>query len=144
MTTNIYSQKISWRSCNREEICKENMKKESYRVITNDQDYINNWVEKLDLLCMPAQKTGLIGSSLFIGIVMSIYLIPLQSDEHGRLFYITASIIVQIIGQTGLILTSNINHAYLFMFCMGLSFPGRSIILYNYTLELIVPAYKQW
>ena len=142
MTNVLGAHKPSWKKCNREEICLEKMPKDRYRMITNDQDYINNWVEKLDLLCMPASKTGFLGSCYFIGIIMSIYYIPLMSDQNGRRFYILGSIVVQIIGQVGLIFTKNINHAYLFMLCIGITFPGRSIILYNYALELVIPAYK--
>lgn len=93
---------------------------------------------------MPASKTGFLGSCYFIGIIMSIYYVPLLSDQNGRFKYIAGSIVVQIVGQTGLIFTQNINHAYLFMLCIGITFPGRSIILYNYALELVLPAYKQY
>ena len=70
------------------EICSLDLNRDEYRAITSDYEYIDNWVDKLDLLCMPKAELGFLGSCFFIGVMFSIYYIPRLSDEYGRLTYI--------------------------------------------------------
>jgi hypothetical protein len=41
-----------------------------------DHEYIENWVEKLDLLCESKDRLGLLGSAFFAGILISLVIIP--------------------------------------------------------------------
>lgn len=45
--------------------------------------------------------------------------------------------------QLGFLLAENIYHAYILMLMMGLTMPGKSIVFYNYAIELTAPENKQ-
>ena len=51
---------------------------------TDDNQYINNWVEKWDILCEPKWKIGLLGALAFTGVLISTATLPLLSDKIGR------------------------------------------------------------
>ena len=64
------------------------MSKEHYRPNKSDYEYIDNWIEKWDLVCEPKSRIGFLGSCFFIGIILTIYFVPKWSDQSGRLKYI--------------------------------------------------------
>ena len=45
---------------------------------------MDNWVEKLDLVCESDARIGLIGSSFFIGLFCGLFIIPKSADVYGR------------------------------------------------------------
>jgi len=61
------------------------MPKDHYRADKKDPEYLDNWVNKMDLLCKPKSEIGFLGSSFFIGIIISIAFVPRLSDSIGRL-----------------------------------------------------------
>ena len=44
----------------------------------------------------------------------------------------------------GLYFSENLRVSYIFIFILGLSFPGKSVIWYNYQLEITKEKYKQF
>ena len=91
---------------------------------------------------MPKAELGFLGSCFFIGVIFSIYYVPRLSDEYGRLTYIKQALIIQIMSQFGFILSTNIYQAYMCMLMMGLTFPGKSIVYYNYAIELTIQEHR--
>ena len=45
---------------------------------------LHNWVEQLNLECADPDDVGFIGSSYFIGVMVSVLIIPRLSDLVGR------------------------------------------------------------
>lgn len=43
----------------------------------------------------------------------------------------------------GLLYSNSLYFAYFCMFCLGMTFPGKNIIFYNYTMEVVDPTKKQ-
>ena len=74
----------------------------SYRGVASDPELMDNWVQKLGLLCEPKNRIGLLGSSYFIGIISSMLFVPALSDHIGRKIIFCGTIVVSIIGQIGL------------------------------------------
>ena len=70
------------------------MPKHKYRPVTKEPEYFNNWVEKLDLLCVPKAEVGILGSSFFFGILIATSWAPSYADRNGRLDLIKLTIIV--------------------------------------------------
>jgi MFS family permease len=64
--------------------------------VKDDEEYINNWVEKWDMLCEPGWKVGLLGALCFLGVLISTAFVPLVSDKVGRkvIFVVTLGISV--------------------------------------------------
>ena len=78
----------------------------------------------------------MIGSTFFIGVICSIVMIPKLADNYGRVQQIQLAIFLQCITQAGMLWTKSLYQAYFFMFLLGLTFPGKNIIWYNYILEI--------
>ena len=74
----------SWKKCTAEEICAEKLGKSKFRPVVTEQEFIRNWVEKLDLLCKPQSEIGFLGSIYFIGVLSAMVVIPKYADVHGR------------------------------------------------------------
>lgn len=45
---------------------------------------LNNWQQKLDLMCEDSWKIGLLGSSMFIGWASTLLWLPSFGDRFGR------------------------------------------------------------
>ena len=91
----------NWEHCDKATICSrypnEKREGESYRSIKTDPEYIDNWVDKLGMLCSPQAKVGFLGSSYFVGILGAITFVPALSDYFGRKNILCATMIVSII-----------------------------------------------
>ena len=109
----------------------------------SDPEYLNNWVDKLDLLCKPKHEIGYLGSSFFFGIVSSVIWVPLLSDKYGRAPLIIFVLSLQLVAYSGLYLTTNIKMAYVCLACLGMTFPGKHIVCFNYVLEITPTKYQQ-
>jgi MFS family permease len=55
-----------------------------HRVDWNDEGSLHNLFEQLDLACSSKAQVGFIGSSLFIGWVLSSLIMPRCADIFGR------------------------------------------------------------
>lgn len=79
-----------WRACTKKEICehktfgKKNLRASMIKPNTSDPEYLDNWVEKLDMLCESKQRLGLMGSAYFVGILTAMIIVPQLSDSYGR------------------------------------------------------------
>ena len=133
----------TWKHCTKEEICGNALSKEDYRPVKDDPEYIDNWVDKLDLLCVEKFKVGLLGSIFFAGIVTGVLFVPALSDWYGRSWVFIASLGVSLFGQVGLLWTTNLYEAYVYQYMIGLSFAGRIIVGLNYHLEYNLKDYSE-
>ena len=48
----------------------------SYRTDTSSKFYIDNWIMKLNMYCMPKSYIGIIGAMAFGGVFLSCFLVP--------------------------------------------------------------------
>ena len=132
-----------WKPCTKEEICSQNLSHEDYRPVKDDE-YIDNWEEpdKFDTLCTPQWKVGLLGSMFFAGAVSTLLFIPWLSDKKfGRKAVVRVTLVISIVSQLGLILITDINWAYVFIFIGGACFAGKIFIALTYTIEFAPNAY---
>lgn len=127
----------TWKSCTVEEICAEKMPKNKYRPVKTDEEFFDNWVEKLDMLCKPQSEVGILGSCFFFGLMVTILWMPQYSDKYGRLFVIQLTLVVQLITFIGFCFNTTITGAAINMTLLGMTHPGKNIIFFNYTLEVV-------
>ena len=85
---------------------------------------MHNWVEQLDLTCVSSQKIGFIGSIYFVGIIISVTILPRISDLYGRKWPIIATSVVQLPMYFWCFWMSSLYEAYIIFFVMGLCFGG--------------------
>ena len=69
-----------WLSCKPADFCGTNIQ---YRIDYSCPTCLHNWVEKLSLTCEPKWKIGLLGSSLWMGWVLSLLFLPRIADIRG-------------------------------------------------------------
>ena len=96
---------------------------------------------KLNLLCEPKIKIGLIGAIYFIGCTMLLW--PYLSDTSiGRRKLYLWAVSIFTLAFLGLILSTNLIFTYVCMFTMGATWGGRVVVGLSWFLELTPPAYQ--
>ena len=128
-----------WSQCSQQQICKgkKNGENVSYRAVSDDPEYIVNWVDKLGLLCESHQRIGFLGSSYFIGVVVALMFVPAMSDRIGRREMFCFTLLVSIFAQIGLMWSNSLNISFGFMIVLGLTWPGKRVTGITYFLEFI-------
>lgn len=72
-----------------------------------------------------------------MGIVLAMLAVPALSDIFGRKNVFCWTMVLQIIGQYGLIVSENLTQATVYMIISGATWPGKRITGLNYMLEFI-------
>lgn len=131
----------TWSDCTKDYICEH--PGVEYRPDKNQVEYFDNWVPKLDLLCAESSHVGFLGSCLFIGLLSSIFWVPSFADNFGRRWPMIGAIFFQLVGYLILYRATSLHVAYVGMFIMGATFPGKHVVVYNYVLEACPRSYKE-
>jgi MFS family permease len=132
-----------WRECKKHEICERGLGQEQHRADTKDDEYIDGWVQKFDLLCEPKWKVGLIGSMYFIGVIATLTFVPIIADSCGRKWVFCVTLVIGACAQLGLMITRNLYELYVYEFLIGATFAGRVIVGLNYVLEFTQRKYAE-
>lgn len=123
--------------CTHELMCNNPGNPELIRVDWGSTRSLHNWVEKLDLVCEPSWKVGLIGSMYLFGWSAGCLFVPRMGDVYGRRWPYLISMGISLFVYLGLILSNNVNLTMALFFLLGLCTPGKSNIAYVYLLELV-------
>ena len=128
-----------WSSCTKKDICDGELGQDEFNSDKGDYNYIENWQEQTQMLCESKQRIGFLGACFFIGVLVASTIIPVGylSDVIGRKWLFVGSIVVLQIACLGFIFATTLDQLYIFMFLIGLSFPGRIIVGINFAYELI-------
>jgi len=113
------------------------MAKDHYRADQKDPEYLDNWVNKMDLLCKPQSEIGFLGSCFFIGIIISIAFVPKLSDQSGRLMILRVALALQVIAQFGIYVTKSLSFAFFMMVLLGMTHSAKNIVGLNHILEMV-------
>lgn len=135
-----------WKQCSQQFICKNNLNiyNDLFRYDQTDPEYIDNWIQKFDLLCKPTEYIGLIGSCYMVGMFIGFFIFPPNSDTYGRRATFIVTMILSTIAQGVILFTSNIHHLFLFMIVLGTTFSGKNIVALNYAVECQTENMKQF
>ena len=127
----------SWKPCSQHYICKNNLNlyKDLYRYDQNDPEYIDNWIQKFDLLCKPNEYVGLIGSCYMVGMFIGFFILPPNSDTYGRRPIFIITMVLSTIAQAVILYTTSIHKLFLFMMILGTTFSGKNIVALNFAIE---------
>lgn len=90
------------------------------------------------MLCKSHVKVGLLGSSFFIGVIVTIYIVPALADEIGRRTPFIYTMILSCLAQLFLMFSSSMDQAIFLMVILGMTFPGKNIVGLNYLCEFMV------
>ena len=112
------------------------------RIASWSIDWLNpssmfNWQQKLDMMCEPKLKIGLLGTMYFIGWTMTATWLPRFADLYGRKNLFKISQVCDTILFVALFMIDNINAMLAFMFILGLLTSIRINVGYIYMTEFI-------
>jgi len=85
-----------WKECTKNDVCENGLDHEHFHPHTEDDDFVDNFVESLDMLCESKYKVGLIGSLYLIGVICSLIFVPLIGDKCGRKIPFSLTILVSL------------------------------------------------
>ena len=78
------SEANEWEVCTKEHVCSSNLTRDEWKADSTQYEYLDNWVEKFNLLCKPHYEVGFFGASYFFGVITTIVVVPALGDAHGR------------------------------------------------------------
>ena len=96
-----------------------------------------NWHQKLDMMCEPKLKIGLLGTMYFIGWTITATWLPRFADLYGRKNLFKISQVCDTILFAALFMINDINAMLAFMFILGLLTSIRINVGYIYMTEFI-------
>ena len=105
---------------------------------------LHNWVERLDLVCEPGWKIGLIGSMYLMGWSLGCLFIPRLGDTKGRRWPFLITSVASVLIYLVLLLSRSINLTMAMYFILGLTTPGKVNLGYVYLLELVPTAWQTY
>ena len=109
----------------------------------SDPYFIDNWVEKLGLECANKSTLGLIGSSFFLGIFAGLFFVPDLADSLGRKPVWVANLIVSIVCQVGLYLSTNFSMSLVLLAIWGVMWNAKFIVGLSYAEEFLPNSLKK-
>jgi len=123
-----------WLSCQPADFCGKDV---AYRVSYSCKTCLHNWVEKLSLTCVPKWKVGLLGSSLWMGWVLSLLFLPRIADIYGRRWIYLLGMWLLMPILFAMLFTRSLNAMIAIIFMQGFLSTVRVSIGYVYMLEFI-------
>ena len=129
------------KDCNRELMCKNPDNPALIQVNWESTRSLHNWVEKLDLVCEPSWRIGLIASMCIFGSSIGTLFVPRLGDVYGRRLPCLISMGASLLMHLSLILSNSVNLTMALFFFQGLCTPGKSNVGYVYMLELVPAAW---
>ena len=133
----VCSKDIIAKDCNRDLMCLNPNNPTLIYIDWSSPKSLYNWVDRLNLICEPSWKIGLIGSMYLLGWALGCLVVPKLGDLYGRRIPYAASMAASLIFYLGLILSQNIYITMALFLLIGACNPGKSNIAYVYLLELV-------
>ena len=126
-----------WQQCSQQFVCSNNLNlhKDLFRFDQTDPEYIDNWIQKFNLLCKPPEYVGLIGSCYMVGMFIGFFILPPYSDSYGRRPIFICTMILSTFAQGVILYTTSIHRLFLFMIILGTTFSGKNIVALNFAIE---------
>jgi MFS family permease len=130
--------------CSRSQICFQGKPKEDieWEIDWNNSQSIMNWVQELDLLCVPKFEIGLFGSLYFFGFALSGIFLKI-SDHIGRRKVIQIGCLFCCFIITYLYAFPDIYIRYIMLFLLGV-IAFRLVALYILIMELCPSEYHKY
>ena len=101
---------------------------------------LDNWVERMGLLCRPSWQIGLIGAAYFTGWTLTTLWLPQRADVHGRIKYIQAAALINSLIMLVLMFSRSYWLTVGCLFAFGTLSPIRTSVRVVYLCEIIAPS----
>ena len=107
--------------CTVANICEKDPRIYSWRVDYSNERSLDNWIQKLDLMCEPAWKGALLGSVSFASMLLTLAVLPSLADKYGRKYIFLCGRVVDCIIFTLLLWTRSWEGMVFLMACFGMT-----------------------
>ena len=123
--------------CTRANICDNDPRIAGHTIDYDDPQSLHNWIDKLNLMCVPRWEVGLISSAYFIGYAVTLLWLPLLADKYGRRKFFIAGAIIDLLFYTLIMLTRSVHMMIAISFLEGLAASCTQAVGYVYIMELL-------
>lgn len=89
------------------------------------------------MLCESKNRIGFLGACFFIGVLIASTILPVGflSDVFGRKWIFVGTLAILVLSSFGFIIATTLDELYVYMFLLGVTYPGRMIVGINYAYE---------
>lgn len=89
------------------------------------------------MLCESKKRMGFLGACFFIGVLVASTVMPvgLLSDIFGRKWIFISTLGILLVSCLGFMFARSLEELYVYMFLLGITFPGRMIVGINFAQE---------
>jgi len=89
------------------------------------------------MLCESKNRIGFLGACFFIGVLVASTILPIGflSDVVGRKWIFVGTLGILVLSCFGFIIATTLDELYVYMFLLGVTYPGRMIVGINYAYE---------
>ena len=123
--------------CTAANICEGDSRIVDWSVNTESEKYLDNWQDKLDLMCEESWKVGMLGSSFFIGWASTLLWLPSFGDKYGRKMPFAIAMVLNLFLYGVLMITKNIDVMLANLFVQGALTSVRINIGFLYLQEMM-------
>ena len=105
-----------------------------------DYDYkrsLHNFIEQMNLECVPKKKIGLLGTIAFAGAAVGCFFVPRLGDLYGRKPVYVVSMVIQTGMFAGILLSHKLLPVYILAFIIGITTIGRMSCGFFLLVELV-------
>ena len=122
--------------CIAENICAEDARISSWEIDYSDDRSLDNWNQKLGLMCEPDWKGAILGSALIFSQLLTLPILPPLADKYGRRHFFLGGRLFEMILYTILMFTESWYVMLGVMIGWGLASTTRLTIGLTYLVEL--------
>ena len=124
-----------WEACDIKTACSDTTYE--FRPNKEEEGYLDNWVEQINLYCIDSFQAGLIGSSFFVGTFSGSFVLPRASDIYGRKPLTLIGLVIFFAVVAASYFVKNLYLLYFIIFMGGISETGRYYVAYVYAVEMM-------
>jgi MFS family permease len=123
--------------CTAERICANDPLISAWDYDFTDPNTLDNWHQKLNLMCEPKSKIAMLGSAFFFGWASTLLWLPRVGDIYGRRLPFAINSLVCVALYSAVMVTKNLNVMIFLIFLFGTVSSIRIQVGFNYLLELV-------
>ena len=131
------SEAESLKLCTAQYICDKDPRITNWSIDWESDKSLENWQGKLDLMCAPTWKVGMLGTCLFVGWASTLLWVPSFGDKYGRKNIFAVSMSLNLIMYSVMMWTTSLDVMLISVFFQGALNSVRVNIGYLYLLEMM-------
>ncbi|CDW74214.1 solute carrier family 22 member 4 [Stylonychia lemnae] len=124
----------NYQECSREYIC-NNPNGLIWKIEEENHLSLNNWIQRLDLMCSDSIQIGLFGTIDFLSQLFTSLFITPQSDKYGKRWFTIAGATVQIPAFLIILIFKSTILFYFSIIIIGITFVNKNFVMYSHFMD---------